>query len=476
MRRLLALALWLMAAVPAAAQFPSPTFQNLTILGTTSISGATTVGGAASLNAGGTLSGTFAGPTILSNVGPVITLSTLAGLPTNPAPGSMRFVQDCLNGSQGLGFGTGCLAYADDNGNWQQMATPPTLAITIGGQTIFAGGATANQGTGNRLQLATSTSPGISGQCVQFDANLNVVPAGAGCTVISGPGSIASGTTNQLGFYAASGVTISPLATANNGVLVTSGAGVPSISSTLPANLTASTANLPSPAITGTASVTAATFSGKLATAASVVGGANLNIPQGTAPTTPGNGDIWATSAGLFGRFNGATIGPFVGLAQFSATSPITYNSGTGAFACATCLTAAGGALIGTPPIVVTGNAVSLGTTIAPIQIAWPANLTVTADSFPVPDTWPWATGTIDNVVYHTGGTSTPSFIISLQINGTPVTGCTNLTVSSGTDTTSSCTAANAITTGQHLTLTTSSITGAPFSAAVQINTHHSNP
>lgn len=475
MRRLLALALWLIT-VPAAAQFPSPTFQNLTILGTDTISGALTVAGASSLSGGGTLGGTFAGPTTLANVAPTITTSTLAGLPANPTPGTVRFVQDCLNGSQGLGFGTGCLAYADDNGHWQQMSTPSALPMTIGGQTLFLGGVTTNQGTGNRLQLATSSSPGVNGQCAQFDANLNIVPSGAGCGGGGGSGTVSAGATNQIGFYAGAGTTISGLATANNGILVTSGAGVPSISSTGPANLTFSTANLPSPVITGTASVTAATFSGKLATAASIVGGANLNIPQGTAPTTPGNGDVWATSAGLFGRFNGATIGPFVGLAQFSATSPITYNSGTGVFACATCLTAAGGALVGTAPIVVTGNAVSLSTTIAPIQIAWPANLTVTADSFPVPDTWPWATGTIDSVVYHTGGTSTPSFIISLQINGVPVTGCTNVTVSSGTDTTTSCTAANAITTGQHLTLTTSSITGTPFSAAVQINTHHSNP
>lgn len=477
MRRLLALALWLIAAVPAAAQFPSPTFQTLTILGAATVSGALNVAGKTSLGSGGTLSGTFAGPTVLTNVGPVITTSTLAALPAGAAPGTLRFVQDCQNGSQGLGFGSGCLAYADDNSQWQQMTTPSNLTMTIGGQTLFLGGTTANQGTGNLLQLGTSSSPGISGQCAQFDANLNIVPSGAGCGGGGGgSGTIANGSAGQLGFYAASGTTISGLATANNGVLVTSGAGVPSISSSLPASLTLSTANLPSPVITGTASISAATFSGKLTTAGAVVGGANFNIPQGTAPATPANGDIWATSAGLFGRFNGATVGPFVGFSQFVGTSPITYSAGTGTFACPTCLTAAGGALTPTAPIVLTGNAVSLGTTIAPIQIAWPTNLTVAADTYPVPDTWPWASGTIDSVVYHTGGTSTPSFSISVQINGTPVTGCTGLTVNSSTDTTTSCTAAKTITSGQHLTLVTSGITGTPFSAAVQINTHHSNP
>jgi len=44
-----------------------------------------------------------------------------------------------------------------------------------------------------------------------------------------------SGTINQLAYYATSGSVVSGLATANNGVLVTSAGGVPSISSTLPA-------------------------------------------------------------------------------------------------------------------------------------------------------------------------------------------------------------------------------------------------
>lgn len=37
---------------------------------------------------------------------------------------------------------------------------------------------------------------------------------------------------------------------------------------------------------------------------------ASLRIPHGTAPTAPVNGDAWTTSAGLFIRINGATVGP----------------------------------------------------------------------------------------------------------------------------------------------------------------------
>lgn len=37
---------------------------------------------------------------------------------------------------------------------------------------------------------------------------------------------------------------------------------------------------------------------------------ASLNVPHGTAPSSPANGDIWTTSAGLFVRINGVTVGP----------------------------------------------------------------------------------------------------------------------------------------------------------------------
>ena len=39
---------------------------------------------------------------------------------------------------------------------------------------------------------------------------------------------------------------------------------------------------------------------------------ASLNIPHGAAPTSPVNGDIWTTTAGLFVRVNGVTIGPLI--------------------------------------------------------------------------------------------------------------------------------------------------------------------
>jgi len=57
----------------------------------------------------------------------------------------------------------------------------------------------------------------------------NVTSGGAAAS-----GTVSPGLINQLGVYAANGDVISGLATANDGTLITSAAGVPSISSTLP--------------------------------------------------------------------------------------------------------------------------------------------------------------------------------------------------------------------------------------------------
>lgn len=46
---------------------------------------------------------------------------------------------------------------------------------------------------------------------------------------------------------------------------------------------------------------------------ASAAGSAGFNLPQGAAPTAPVNGDLWTTSAGLFVRIAGSTVGPLGG-------------------------------------------------------------------------------------------------------------------------------------------------------------------
>jgi hypothetical protein len=48
----------------------------------------------------------------------------------------------------------------------------------------------------------------------------------------------------------------------------------------------------------------------KMTGPASTAGRAPFRIPPGVAPSSPVDGDIWTTSAGLFVRINGSTVGP----------------------------------------------------------------------------------------------------------------------------------------------------------------------
>lgn len=49
----------------------------------------------------------------------------------------------------------------------------------------------------------------------------------------------------------------------------------------------------------------------RLITVATAAGGSGFRLPHGTAPTTPTDGDVWTTTAGMFARILGSTIGPF---------------------------------------------------------------------------------------------------------------------------------------------------------------------
>ena len=52
------------------------------------------------------------------------------------------------------------------------------------------------------------------------------------------------------------------------------------------------------------------TFGDLVTTVASSTSRAGLRLPHGSAPTSPVNGDMWTTTAGVFVRINGVTIGP----------------------------------------------------------------------------------------------------------------------------------------------------------------------
>ena len=69
---------------------------------------------------------------------------------------------------------------------------------------------------------------------------------------------------------------------------------------------------------------------GKVNTIASTTTNAGFNVPHGTAPTSPVNGDVWTTTSGLFTRINGGTqqYAPLGSNNTFSNASS-TYGSST---------------------------------------------------------------------------------------------------------------------------------------------------
>jgi hypothetical protein len=67
------------------------------------------------------------------------------------------------------------------------------------------------------------------------------------------------------------------------------------------------------------------TMTGRFITAPPGAATSGLNLPPGSTPANPANGDMWVTNAGLFVRVAGVTIGPLWGgtTSSFMATAPL---------------------------------------------------------------------------------------------------------------------------------------------------------
>lgn len=127
---------------------------------------------------------------------------------------------------------SGGIPYFSTSNTW---ASTPTLTAGLplvgGGSGVAPSVATKS---GNTTTFVTTTGSLTNGDCVSIDGSGNFVPAGGPCTTGGGGGTVTSSTINNLAYYASTGTTVSGLPTGNNGVLVTNGSGIPSISSTLP--------------------------------------------------------------------------------------------------------------------------------------------------------------------------------------------------------------------------------------------------
>lgn len=406
------------------------------------------------------------------------TYATSAALPSVTATneGQTAFVINCLNGTESGGGGTGCFYGVNNTGSWVPRPSIPTQQITVGGQALSLGGATTNQGTGLKIQLATGSF--VSGHALAFDANgtaidAGVVPGGGS----GGNGTVTAGTLNQIAWYSASGTAVAGLASVNSSVLSTSGAGVPAFSTTLPTGLTIPAPTISAPALTGTGTYGSLTGSGKLITTASTPTQAGLNAPPGVAPTSPANGDLWSTSAGFFMRFNGATftVGSGNGtLTGATTAAPLTGGGTTGtlALACPTCLTATGGGpLVAALPLLFnpTTSTISLGAQTKTFTFNADQFTTIGNANYSVYLTFPYTTGSITSVAANTGGANSPSFAISMQIAGGNIASCSGLTVSPTTPVAATC-GSNTMVNGNAVQLVISGVNGQPSSAVIQVN------
>ena len=160
-----------------------------------------------------------------------------------------------------------------------------------------SGGTTVNFGT---------VKGGATGSAVQYetdgtDSDINVVynTKGAGSHFFR----TGTSTVYQL--------EVLHTASADRRVIITgSNGGNPTIS-TSAGNL-AITPAVVITAASGTAIGVATASTTALGLPAGTTGVSSINLPHGSAPTSPVNGDMWTTTAGLFVRINGATIGPLV--------------------------------------------------------------------------------------------------------------------------------------------------------------------
>jgi len=69
----------------------------------------------------------------------------------------------------------------------------------------------------------------------------------------------------------------------------------------------------------------------EVVTTAPTTGASGFNLPHGTAPSSPNNGDVWTTTGGLYGQINGVTQGPYADTAHTNTFLALqNFDLGTG--------------------------------------------------------------------------------------------------------------------------------------------------
>ena len=229
-------------------------------------------------------------------------------------------------------------------GGATKLATT-TTGVTVTGTAVIA---TINNATGVALQYggATKLATTTTGATLTGTLDATTINNAAGVVLQYGGSTRISATSAGASVTGTLGV--SGAFTASSTASITSTLTVPTINNATGVAIQYNGSTTLA-TVSGGASVTGTlAVSGKLTTAASAVGGAGLNLPHGTAPTSPVNGDIWTTTSGLSARINGATV-TYGSVALTEANSGIsigTNSSGTAGLRNTTLGNGAGNAMV----------------------------------------------------------------------------------------------------------------------------------
>lgn len=200
------------------------------------------------------------------------------------------------------------------------------------------------------------------------------------------------------------------------------------------------------------------TMNGLLTTAFPSANSAGFNLPPGIAPSSPNNGDLWTTSAGMFVQINGSTVGPLGsggggGGGAGGSNGQIQYNN-TGSLAG---FTMGGDCTFSQPNITCTKTNGTSFTSLATLTIGaglsssggaltftqgaantWKGNVSNSSGNV-IDNAWPNCSGANDGLIYTTGtGVGCNTSLASLTQAGQTVSGgagVTSLLLSPGSQT-----------------------------------------
>lgn len=121
-----------------------------------------------------------------------------------------------VTGSPVTGSGVLGLVAAGTSGGIPYFSSATTLASSAAltaNDPVIGGGAgvapTVGSRSGNTTVFGTTSGTLTNGHCVQFDASGNLVDAGGACTTGGGGGTVNSGTSGQMTYYASTGTAVS---------------------------------------------------------------------------------------------------------------------------------------------------------------------------------------------------------------------------------------------------------------------------